>query len=687
MILTNLWLSNFRNHRKLHLNLKTGVTGIVGDNGTGKSSIIESILFALTGQLFYGSKQEAMTLGEDTGSVSIGFILHDKPGKLQRHLDVPKVTLTYDGVDYKKSTEVKELWDKLLQISTEIVEKVIIAQQGHIPMLFSGEQSVREKVFQKIFLVPNTERLRKILWDKYLKQAPPIIPVEDIHQLKDNYDKAENEFNRIQYDIKQLNILSEDKLDELKTHLAYLNKCVGDVGKHGILMEGIKNVYEQQEDLKTKIKDIKLALGTDRIATFERQRTMLLQCKGIYAQKLKLESELEQLVLPYSREEYVVCKNDYRQLEIHKTELYESLVEAKHWNNALAGRVNSIIAVKDEDVCPKCGQKIQITDEEFKALEDEFAKSGRTMEQLFIDHRASERDLAVLSRKIAQYDNVDTDRKQLTNQLAQFKAITFDEETLNKINEAIDYCKELQKDLNDSNIEYHQLETKKAMLEKELNDIAIYSGNSSAERERNDVSNKIANNTDNIRIYQQKSIQLKVKEAELISIAERLETATISRDKNTKRNKYVETLNKIYDVLHSSQFPRKLILNYADVVTERLQENLDCFNIPYKARVADNFKIEMLDDDDRVLPVVSGGQEIQVGISLHLGLHDLFSQSFPLLIVDEGTTHLDQTNRKAYFEIIKNLKEKSKLRQILIIDHDPALAEVVDHIINLNEKD
>ena len=44
----------------MKLQFKPGVTGITGKNGTGKSSIIEAILFAFTGKLFTGDKAQAI---------------------------------------------------------------------------------------------------------------------------------------------------------------------------------------------------------------------------------------------------------------------------------------------------------------------------------------------------------------------------------------------------------------------------------------------------------------------------------------------------------------------------------------------------------------------------------------------------------------------------------------------------
>ena len=49
VIIERLVLNNFKRFRKQEIRFKDGITGIVGNNGTGKSSIVEAILFALYG--------------------------------------------------------------------------------------------------------------------------------------------------------------------------------------------------------------------------------------------------------------------------------------------------------------------------------------------------------------------------------------------------------------------------------------------------------------------------------------------------------------------------------------------------------------------------------------------------------------------------------------------------------------
>jgi DNA repair exonuclease SbcCD ATPase subunit len=72
-----------------------------------------------------------------------------------------------------------------------------------------------------------------------------------------------------------------------------------------------------------------------------------------------------------------------------------------------------------------------------------------------------------------------------------------------------------------------------------------------------------------------------------------------------------------------------------------------------------------------------------VGICLRLALHTMFANRFPLLVLDEGSTHLDQENRTAYFNVLATLKQEAGLGQIIVVDHDPDLAKVADVVERL----
>ena len=152
---------------------------------------------------------------------------------------------------------------------------------------------------------------------------------------------------------------------------------------------------------------------------------------------------------------------------------------------------------------------------------------------------------------------------------------------------------------------------------------------------------------------------------------------------NARRQNYAKVLEEMYDILHTGKLPRMLIQTYASNVSTGMSNVLGLFEFPYTAEVNNNFGIDVYDASGNKLPSVSGGQEVMVGMSLRLALHEMFGGAFPFMIIDEGSDGLAPAAKKEYFEIIRNLKTMSKLKQIIVIDHDPALENVVDNVLRL----
>lgn len=686
MIITDLELLNFRKHKRLRLKFKAGITGIVGDNGSGKSSIVEAILFALTGLLFSGTKDDALSLGEDSGSVTLKFLLNGKSGTITRFLPESKVTLSYGGgVPLKKAGDIKELWDKLLQVGPEIISKVIIAQQGHIPLLFSGDSSIREKIFQKIFLVPNTEKIRGAITKNYLKQLPPLLAIEDTTVLTTSIENVEKEIAILEEELSNIDFLSEVEVDDYKARLQFLVKCENDAGSKIILDENYNIEMRSYDKIATEAAELKLLLKSINISDYEKQRSILLQQKSLYLQKIKLQEQLAENELQDIDEQGIrEAKERYEEQSKVESKLSDDLLRLKIGIESNRKQVDKFKQLRGQALCFTCNQPLHSVVELLKLLEDEVANDTKAYgilkkQQLDAEHLENQCEDRYLELK-----KVLESRNQLKETLEQFKDISFNEEDLVTYTEVIDTYRSYEKDLAAVQLKLSAAKGRINMLQKEIELLAVYDGApEDLYEEKNQIAETLSCNTENIRIIQAKKVDLRMKQYALSDLVKRMEHSKENQEKNKKRNRYAELLNLANDALQMSNFPRKLILNYADVVSDYLQEKLQDFNMPYTARVADNFKIEMYDNEGRRLPKVSGGQEIQVGIALHLALHELFSQSFPLLVIDEGTTHLDTTNRKAYFDIIKKLKEGDKLKQIIIIDHDIQLSEVVDDVIEL----
>ena len=86
-MITSIELGDFLAHSNTKLEFENGVTVFVGDNGAGKSSIIDAITFALFGQHTRKSNKGLIKRGTNQGFAKIGFSINDKQFEAVRKID------------------------------------------------------------------------------------------------------------------------------------------------------------------------------------------------------------------------------------------------------------------------------------------------------------------------------------------------------------------------------------------------------------------------------------------------------------------------------------------------------------------------------------------------------------------------------------------------------------------------
>ena len=90
LIINKICLDNFRCHKKYRLECQNKTTLVLGENGCGKTSVLEAIYIALQGKSFRAVDKEILRRGEDYFRVELGFS------------DGEKEVVTYDGRIVKK---------------------------------------------------------------------------------------------------------------------------------------------------------------------------------------------------------------------------------------------------------------------------------------------------------------------------------------------------------------------------------------------------------------------------------------------------------------------------------------------------------------------------------------------------------------------------------------------------------
>jgi DNA repair exonuclease SbcCD ATPase subunit len=687
--LVSITLHNYKVHRNLTVEFKTGVTGIIGTNGKGKSTVVSAIQFLFTGELDVDSKAEAITLGETEGWVSGRLLLHGKPAYLERHLGASKVILEYDGKRYTKAADVKELWAKLLQIDSIVFRNVIVAGQGEIQLLFNGESAVRERIFQKIFLVPATEKLRATIWG-YIKNCPPEIPEEDIPGLEAAQATLAHSLNVGGREIDQLKIqlLPDVAVGNLAGRIQYLQGCLKDATLKPVLEAQLNTLVARNDQVYLQSTELAQSLQATPIAAFKQSRTELLMLKGQKQQQETLRARLAKLIalLPVGYDANTLAANEqllsgYRE---SAAEALAQLAVLKTEQQTIAGQLTRMQQLNGKSSCPTCDQPVTCTAEHIAAqktrLTDVEAKQ-RELTGMLKQRQDAANKLA--NHNLEMQLNLQT-IGELNEQLNQCSAINFTEEDLAVVNEAIAEFDVQSQRLVRLEQQVTQLNGEINVVNAQLAALKSYSGSmTNAEEElalMQEVQLEHEKRREQIR-------QLETKQAvtsrELELIAQRISASADNHRKNAARRDYLQVLQGVYDLMHSSKFPRALIQSYSQYVEYYLKLNLENFGLPFGVSLGESFNLIVKDELERVLPGVSGGQAVILGICLRLALHKLFAQSFPIWIVDEGTTHLDAKNRKLYFQLIEALKRDATINQIIIIDHDPMLSTVVDQTVEL----
>lgn len=686
MELTQLSLHNFKNHRKLTLDLKPGVTGIVGDNGSGKSSIISAISFLFTGEVDTKEKKKCITLGETEGWVRGSFKLNGKEGSLERHLTSSKVILTYDGETYNKVSEVAALWAELLKIDNAIFNNVIIAKQGEIQKLFSDETSVREKIFQKIFLVPPTEKLRNLIWDDYVKNCPPEKPAEDLDTLRQSMAAVLANRMRMTADIEQqTSQLADATLIKCVTErVQYLEKCQQDDLKRPSIAAALASARAKRDEKAKLIEGCKATLPWFDLKLIRQRHDMYLVNKTSFNRRASMLVELNnlegQLVSDEVRASYV---HDADMLRIESEDLLRSNIENNARLREIATKIHKLSQLGAHANCPTCGQVLPDTSAVLAELDAE-----ETALQIAIDKdnkRAAVvgRTRETINTKIATADHIATRVAHLRNEIAAIGNVNFSEAELVATKKEITEVEALQADLRNAEKELCTIDAEITVLEGRMANLSTYEGDSTIEADLELMRSAL---TEDARLRERIN-QMEISSAKLQHefelYGQRLRSSEQNVEYNARRKMFIDRLTQTYDVLHVSRFPRKLIETYMDQVQTSLATYLEHFDLPYSVKINDGFKIVLTDSVGRELPTVSGGQEMMVGICLRLALHKMFAKSFPIWIIDEGTTHLSETKKPQYFALINELRNQKIINQIIIIDHDERLGNVVDQTIQL----
>lgn len=300
MIFTNLKLKNFKSYLNTDINLGSGITIIVGENGAGKSTILEAISFALFKQhtsrkiddliRINKNKQANQTMAVQLEFISNGITYRVSREKtkssskahLYQKVNNPNTNdFTFSPLctgDKEVSNEIKNI----LQMDGDLFLNAIYVRQGEIADLVAKTPSEKKQLIGRLLGIESLEKA----WRNIL----PLINLykEKKAELKGQLSSDEglkNKFNIKKAELENL----RDKANNLTSKLQMVNNEKEEMAKYKQDLENSRETYlKLNQDKENEEKNL--------LKLQEEKREVQNKLDDIYKQEEEIK-RLEKYVL------------------------------------------------------------------------------------------------------------------------------------------------------------------------------------------------------------------------------------------------------------------------------------------------------------------------------------------------------------------------------------------------------
>jgi len=676
MIIRSIKLNNIRSYTDKEINFDLGSTLLSGDIGSGKSTILLAIDFALFG-LSKGiiTGEALLRHGQKEGSVELNFTIDNKNTRIKRTLKKTGDSVAQDSgylmindeLHNLSPVELKQRILQLLNYPQEILTKksliyryTVYTPQEEMKSILLGKKEDRLDTLRKVFNIDKYKRIQENsrilsaeLRGRIKEYENFILDLENLkkereekikygEELKIKTKEFENELTKINEKIKNKKL----EIGGIEEKIKILNELKKDFEINEVnLRNDIKKINENNEDIEKLSKEIK---------ELEKEELKEADIDKIYSNLVNYRARLSKVEgeLLLARKSLNECKHDH----INSEKLIRD--------------------IKDLEKCPTC----------FQDVNDEHRQN-------IIDNE--EMKLQDLRENIRIYT------KKENELVKDLEIINKEIDKLNELKSENEIIKIKIKNLSEKKSRHDKL-TKENRDNEELTKIT--------ENRKTELSNKISKfkdlNYENIR----KELELMLNEEKEILLRRN------SLDNELKNNE--KNLTRINDDISKKDGIRELmfkIKNLRNFVDEDFSRIIETIEKKVMLRVHNDFNelfikwFNILVDDEDIIvkldeefsPVIeqngynvdylflSGGEKTAGALAYRLALNQVINnlmvhiKTKDLLILDEPTDGFSEEQ----LDRVRLVLDELDIKQIILVSHESKIESFVNNVIRLNKKD
>ena len=678
-------LENIRSHKKSVINFTDGFNCLVGGLGTGKSSVLYAIDFALFGEPLGRSYDYLLREGEDRARVILQFTVNGKEYAIIRALkrignrisqDMDQLRFFENGelVAELKSDAVLEQLFSSLGIDKNIFRRLIWIRQEHLKDVLNMTPGERQKTIDELFNLSDYENawsnMRSVIrW--YESEKSSLEKDPDVMQIKDLEARlseaiSEMRAKKIELEKVKANLLKvEAKLRESKARLEELEN----------LRKRNEKLREQESRLQARISAAKESLRMLKMRIDEEFRRIeeLRRLRNSLRKQEKLQrSRLEDVGVPGDLKIDELRKHleDLREMisaELGKEETLRSEIKRA------SQRVSSIA---EKSRCPLCLQNLsaEYKDRLIRKLRGEISENKRMLEEFEKKVRRLEATHNVLAEVISKIQTIEARIDNLREQ----------EESAEKV------LAETRRRVEEINVEISQLRAEIASVHSQMRKFDV-SKIEKAQREHDIIFEEYAGLKSRAQSLEAQAVEISKRIDEL---KERLEAARKKVKRLDRVKRILEIAREIRQSYRSIQpkLRRDFIL-YLERTIQQILDELAGGDSSLQVRIDENYTpiVEGESGYRRNVQNLSGGERTMLAFAYRLGIAQLLMQwrtgrGLQLLLLDEPTESLGREDGSIN-RLAESLSRLKTVEQIIAVTHSEEFADKADHVIWLNKKD
>ena len=666
-MIKSIELVDFLSHSDTKLEFKDGVTIFVGDNGAGKSSVIDAITYALFGKHKRSDVKSLIRRGTNQSYAKIEFSIRDKQyeafrkikNKSSNYLEAKFFETTNNnridivsGERKQYNESMKEEVEKIIGMDYKKLQIASIVQQGQLNAIIDLGATERQELINNIIGIDKLDIASKYMLENIKKFREKI--KTDLNYNDNDIETLIRNFEKYQQDIKE----TEPKKDQLEL-------------KQKQIQEKLKGLQNELEIETPKIDKInQLELRKNELLKYVKER------EGVIQQQI---SENERKIRDCEGCFEEIKENTGFEVKIQKVEeaVEETLKKIQDISNQIASlKEKQILASKlqlKDNKCPVCDSTGITKLNPF--FQEEHIKDEIIKLQQDIKLKEKERDMYTQKRKEFLEKVQKTQGAEATLRAHSINT----REELIKIQKETQIQKEKLPLTNDSdlkqisqidnqaklifeNILKLELETKGFREEEFLN---LKKTIMEKQSELSQIDQEMGRMLEKIDLAKKEINEIKKIISELKQVREYiLKLEKIEKNIFNKKGSVATSLRSW--ALNSISLKASEYLSSLNTKIQRIslsEKDITCYS-----------NTETLD-----LKSLSGGESVSIALALRLGMASLLgSSNLNLMILDEPTTHLDAERKKLLVGILSQLSEISNLQspmQFLIITHDEEIFE------------